>query len=286
MKVLGTTLVLFLIITTSLVLYLHKEDEMFEKAPANTFSDSSTGELNLDSLPQPSQIKEKKLEHTPKNHEEETELEGEKKKELTKFTEYNEYLNEMEDTDYSNISKFHDLVIYCNSLPKGDKELAEWENKHAGQDDVNLEIMRDELYSCTGIKQYSYSELHNIYLIAREAGSKEASFALAKHTPYESEEKIELLGRSAALFNDAHTMLVTRAIEGSEFLTMEERYFWMKTYSEKEQFGQEFDSLVSDIEANLSNHNLELVQTMISEWEKGGSSEKESVVLNVKKIGN
>lgn len=211
-------------------------------------------------------------------------LEGDEMRELTKFAVYNEYLNEMESADYSNISKFHDLVVYCNSLPKDAIELVEWENKHADQDDVNIEIIRDEVYSCTGIKKYNYSELQSIYFKAQENGSSEALFALAKLTPYESPEKIDLLGRSAALFHDAHTMLVTRAIDGSEFLTMEERYFWMKTYSEKEQFDQEFDTLVSNIEMHLSNHNLELVQKMISEWKNGSLSEKVDVVLNLKEI--
>ena len=196
-----------------------------------------------------------------------------------------QYIAEFGNKSYSNILNYHNVITLCNGIPNSGVEFSDWLVKHGNDEDLDVNHMHELIRECEGIESVSYSEQESLYRQAIDSGEEKAQLALAKLMPFHSEEKVDLLMNTIFYSDDSVELLAEIALQRDEkFMNDFHRYFWLSISDFGTISSDEFENLSNDFFSRNSMENMDKVKKIVNQWEKGNTSEKKRLLLELSEI--
>lgn len=212
--------------------------------------------------------------------------------ELTKLDGYQQsqdliaqYIVEFADSNYSNVLLYNNIISLCNGVPDSGVEFSDWLVKHGNDEGLDVDYMHELISECEGIESVSYTEQESLYWKAIDSGEGKARLALAKIMPFHSEEKVGLLMDTIFYSDESIELLAEIALQRDEkFMNDFHRYFWLSISEFGTISSDEFENLSNDFFSRNSMANMDKVKNIVNQWEKGNTSEKKRLLLELSEI--
>ena len=191
--------------------------------------------------------------------------------------------NEIENRNFTNISKFHQENLVCSSI-KGFSNMDEYLAELGQYSDIDIGEALKIFESCSKVDIKGFNDLEALYFEALEAGVVESEFLLGVLYPPSFSDSIYWLSRSAT-WNEESIRLLSETVYSSSASDVYKAFWSYAFIGENNLRVIDLDNHIATLEMRLNEETRQVLIDLANSWGAASSeSERRRIIKKLEAL--